>query len=184
MCNWHLLHMLEIDMCPKSLIMSQLERWRFLAKTSVCHSSKGKFFTNFSCMFLNPNNFFQLEFSNCSNLFEVRNLQVQVKSFCYQKLIWPFTVWINCSSDREKLLKFVAEGREFANLLRSFFLTVGQTNFGNKILLFNFKFCLSLPWVFYPCLCIYKKRNFFAFDMKDIKQPKRTNLISITLCQT
>ena len=80
---------------------------------------KTMFFSNFSCMFLNPNNFFQLEFSNCSNLFEVRNLQVQVKSFCYQKLIWPFTVWINCSSDREKLLKFVAEGRESVNVLRS-----------------------------------------------------------------
>jgi hypothetical protein len=29
--------------------------------------------------------------------------------FCYQ----------NCSSDREKLLKFEAEGREFAKILRS-----------------------------------------------------------------
>ena len=42
----------------------------------------------------------------------------------------------NCSSDGEKLLKFEAEGREFANFLRSleqFFLTAGQNNFGNKI---------------------------------------------------
>ena len=43
----------------------------------------------------------------------------------------------NCSSDYwEKLLKFEAEGREFAKILRSleqFFLTVGQNNFGNKI---------------------------------------------------
>ena len=40
------------------------------------------------------------------------------------------------SSDREKLLKFEAEGREFAKFLRSleqFFLTVGQNNFGNKL---------------------------------------------------
>ena len=30
----------------------------------------------------------------------MRNLQEQVKkAFCYQKLFWPFTVWINCSSD-------------------------------------------------------------------------------------
>ena len=39
----------------------------------------------------------------------------------------------NCSSDREKLLKFVAEGREFAKFLRSleqFIQTVkGQNNF-------------------------------------------------------
>ena len=38
----------------------------------------------------------------------------------------------NCSSDREKLLKFEAEGREFANILRSleqFVRTVkGQNN--------------------------------------------------------
>ena len=43
----------------------------------------------------------------------------------------------NCSSDREKLLKFEAEGREFANILRSleqFIQTVkGQNNFSNKI---------------------------------------------------
>ena len=34
------------------------------------------------------------------------------------KLFWP-TVRKNCSSDREKLLKFEAEGREFAKHLRS-----------------------------------------------------------------
>ena len=41
--------------------------------------------------------------------------------------------WKNCSSDREKLLKFEAEGREFENFLRSlekFIQTVkGQNNF-------------------------------------------------------
>ena len=48
------------------------------------------------------------------------------------KLFWP-TVRKNCSSDQEKLLKFEAEGREFANILRSleqFIQTVkGQNNF-------------------------------------------------------
>ena len=34
------------------------------------------------------------------------------------KLFWP-TVRKNCSGAREKLLKFEAEGREFANFLRS-----------------------------------------------------------------
>ena len=42
----------------------------------------------------------------------------------------------NC--DREKLLKFEAEGREFSknfidHSLEHFFLTVGQNNFDNKI---------------------------------------------------
>ena len=43
------------------------------------------YFSNFFCMFLNPNNFFQFE-TNCSNLLDMRNLQEQVKkAFCYQK---------------------------------------------------------------------------------------------------
>ena len=48
------------------------------------------------------------------------------------KLFWP-TVRKNCSSDREKLLEFEAEGREFATFLRSLeqFLQAvqGQYNF-------------------------------------------------------
>ena len=48
-----------------------------------------------------------------------------------QKLYRP-TVRKHCSSDREKLLKFQAEGREFAKFLRSqeqFVITVkGQNN--------------------------------------------------------
>ena len=48
------------------------------------------------------------------------------------KLFWP-TVRKNCSSDRENFLKFEAEGREFAKILRSleqFIQTVkGQNNF-------------------------------------------------------
>ena len=38
--------------------------------------------------------------SNCSNSLDMRNLQEQdKKAFCYQKLFWPFTFWLNCSSD-------------------------------------------------------------------------------------
>ena len=43
---------------------------------------------------------------NCSNLLDMRNLQEQVKkAFCYQKLFWPFTVWINCSSNLQNFAK-------------------------------------------------------------------------------
>ena len=57
----------------------------------------------FSCMFLNPNIFFSNLNSNCSNLSDMTNLQEQVKkTLCYKKLLWPFTVWINCSSDLKK----------------------------------------------------------------------------------
>ena len=67
----------------------------------------------------------------------MRNLQEQViKVFCYQKLFWPFTVIINCSSD----LKIFANSwplasnfKRFSRSLEQFFLTVGQNNFGNKI---------------------------------------------------
>ena len=54
------------------------------------------------------------------------------------KLFWP-TVRKNCSSDWEKLLKFEAEGWEFAKLLRSleqFIQTVQwkvRTMFGNRM---------------------------------------------------
>ena len=45
---------------------------------------------------------------NCSNSLGLRNLQEQVKkALCYQKLFWPFTVWINCSCD----LKFFENSR-------------------------------------------------------------------------
>ena len=79
--------------------------------------------------------------SNCSNLLDTRNLQEQVKkAFCYQKLFWPFTVWITCSSD----LKIFANSRpsasnfkSFSQSLEFFFLTVGQNNFGNKIPFFQ-----------------------------------------------
>ena len=52
----------------------------------------------------------------------------------------------NCSSDREKLFKFEAEGREFANFLRSLEQLIrpvkGQTNFRNRI------FFLTFSWGF------------------------------------
>ena len=46
----------------------------------------GQVFSNFSCMFLNPKIFSNLN-SNCSNSLDRRNLQEQVKkAFCSQKL--------------------------------------------------------------------------------------------------
>ena len=75
--------------------------------------------------------------SNCSNLIDMRNLQEQVKkAFCYQKLFWPFTVWINCSSDLKNFANSrpsASNFKSFSGSLEQFFLTVGQNNFGNKI---------------------------------------------------
>jgi hypothetical protein len=56
----------------------------------------------------------------------------RVNGILQSKLFWP-TVRKKCSSDREKLLKFEAEGQEFAKILRSlekFIQTVkGRNNF-------------------------------------------------------
>ena len=75
--------------------------------------------------------------SNCSNLSDLRNLQEQVtKAFCYQRLFWPFTVWINCSSDLKKIEKSrpsASNFKSFSRSLEQFFLTVGQHNFRTKI---------------------------------------------------
>ena len=87
-------------------------------------------------MFLNPNIFSNLN-SNCSNLSGMRNLQKQVKkAFCYQKLFWPFTVWINCSSDLKKFANSQSSSSNFKSFspsIEQFFLTVGQNNVENKI---------------------------------------------------
>ena len=48
----------------------------------------------------------------------MENLKMKRYGILLPKLIRP-TVRKNCSSDREKLLKFEAEGREFAKFLRS-----------------------------------------------------------------
>ena len=78
---------------------------------------------------------------NCSIFWDLRNLQEQVKkAFCYQKLFWPFTVWINCSSDLknfENSRLSASNFKSFSRSLEQFFLTVGQNNFGNKIPLLN-----------------------------------------------
>ena len=106
------------------------------------------FFSNLNCNY-------DLSY-NCSKFLDVRNLKEQVKkAICYQKLFWPFTVWINCSSD----LKIFANSRpsasnfvSFSQSLEQFFFTVGQNNFGNKIpfsiffyqqdrIYFDFKVC-------------------------------------------
>ena len=75
------------------------------------------FFPKFSCMFLNPNNFFQFEFLFVKNhqILETSRNKLK-KPFCYQKLFWPFTIWINCSRD----LKNFANSQPSASNFKSF----------------------------------------------------------------
>ena len=65
---------------------------------------------------------------------DLRHLQEQVKkSFCDQKLFWPFTVWINWSSDPKKFSNSrpsASNFKSFSRSLEQFIQTVkGQNNF-------------------------------------------------------
>ena len=88
----------------------------------------------------------------------LRNLQEQVKkAFCYQKLFWSFTVWINCSSD----LKIFASSQPSASNYKSYSLTLkqffshSQNNFGNKIPFFSHQSC--------PCVLRFTKVFFCKY---------------------
>ena len=103
--------------------------WNIIKKLSnnlfLCKDIKSmkKYFLTFPACFSIPIIFSNLK-SNCSYLSNLRNLQEQFKKeFCYQRCFWPFTVWINCSSDL----------KSFSRSLEQFFLTVGQNNFDKKI---------------------------------------------------
>ena len=122
---------------------------------------------NFSCRFLNPNIFSNSNY-NCSNFLDLRNLQEQVKKeFCHQKLVWPFTVWINCSSDlkifensRSSALNF----KSFSRSLELFFLTVDQNNFGNIIPFWDLFYYLphDVFFIRIVTLCSYNTLNILS----------------------
>ena len=104
--------------------------------TILCMYKKKRFFFYFSCMFLNPNMFSNLNY-NYSNLLDMKNLQEQVKkAFCYHQLFWTFTIWINCSADLKIFVNSQPSASNFKSFSRSlhqFFLAVGQNDFCNKI---------------------------------------------------
>ena len=57
-------------------------------------------------------------------------------------MFWPFTVYINCSSDLKNFANSRASASNFKNVsqsLEQFFLTVGQNNFCNKIPFLGFQ---------------------------------------------
>ena len=116
-------------------------------------------FSNFSCRFLNPNNFFQFQlwlFWYIISKLVRYHQQQDKKVFCYQKLVWPFTAWINCSSDFKKFANSLPSAlnfKKFSRSLEQFFFTVGQNNFGNKIPLFNVLYDFySIFYLFYKDL--------------------------------
>ena len=73
------------------------------------------------------------------NQFFKISLSFSVLNYCtgffYFVTLWPFTVWINCSSDLTNLENYQPSAwnfKSFSQSLEQFFLTVGQNNFGNK----------------------------------------------------
>ena len=102
----------------------------------ICRNHRQQFFLTFLACFSIPIIFSNLN-QDFSNFLDMRNLQEQVKkAFFYQKLFWPFTVWINCSSDLKHFTNSqpsVLNFKSFSRSLEQNFLTVGQNNFGNNI---------------------------------------------------
>ena len=104
-------------------------------------------FLTFPADFWIPLFFFNLNHT-CSIFWDLRNLQEQVKkAFCYQKLLWPFTVRINSSSDLNRFWK--SSAFSFSWSLEQFFLTVGQNNFWKQNTIYDFLFKLFFLFPFH-----------------------------------
>ena len=120
--------------CYKSTINGPFSAW-------ACSNTAYWFFwqklvLNIRIRFLRQNFSWQVTFEInlvAANLIWSRDFKIYLagNGILLPKLFWP-TVRKNCSSDREKLLKFEAEGRESAKFVRSleqFIETVkGQNN--------------------------------------------------------
>ena len=86
-------------------------------------------FLSFPACFWIPIIFSNLN-SNCSDLLDLRNLQEQVKkALCYQTLLLPFTVWVNCSSDIKNFANSWPSGFFFRiTLIPETFVDIFTTN--------------------------------------------------------
>ena len=103
-----------MPICKQKLAYSKVRQFVVACRLKMC---KTNVFVTFPACFLIPTIFSNFSF-NCSNLLDIRNLQEQVKkAFCYQKLFWPFTSWMNCSID----LKNFANSRPLASNFKRFF---------------------------------------------------------------
>ena len=117
---------------------SQLSSWKRKQTFHKFWNNK-KFFSNISCMFLNPNNFSNMK-SNCSDLLDMRKLQEQDKKvFCSKKFFC--TVWINCYSDLKNFANSLPSALNFKSFSRSleyFFSHSRLKQFWYKIPVFFF----------------------------------------------
>ena len=86
----------------------------FIKMVCALFCAKGPYFFRQNIQFTAYNN--DVKFAH--NLFCSLDISQKYIGILLPKLFWP-TVRKNCSIDRGKLLKFKAEGREFAKFLRS-----------------------------------------------------------------
>ena len=106
-------------------------------------------------------------------------------SILLPKLFWP-TVRKNCFSDREKLLKFEAEGQEFAKFLRSLEQFI-QTSKG----LYNFcplshllsccVICLFLSFCHILQFFLTNFVFYFFYNIWDFQNPEKRSFLSFNV---
>ena len=78
------------------------------------------YFLTFPACFWIPIIFSNFDY-NCSNFIDMRKLQEEVKkALGYQKLFWPSSIWMNCSSDL-KNFAFSIEFQKFFSITRTIF---------------------------------------------------------------
>ena len=119
------------------------------------------YFLNFSCRFLNPNYFSNLNY-NCwiVKFLDLTNLQEQVK----KALFWPFTVWKKFSSVLKNITNFRPTASNFESFSRSLELL-----FHSKSEQFckqnNISICseFRLEWVEKWLTYITKENTIFAY---------------------
>ena len=78
-----------------------------------------------------------IKLHNCQNASHSRNC------ILFWKLFWP-AVRKNCSGDREKRLKFEAEGQEFSKLLRSLEQFIQRVKYENNFFVTEYFFNLFM----------------------------------------
>ena len=111
-----------------------------LQKSSIKEFFPVTWFSLFSYIFLNPKIWI------LKRIRSEKPSEISYRSILLQKLFWPFTVPIGKLFHRSSDLKNVSNSwpsasnfKSFSWLLKHFFLTDGQNNFGNKIPLLSLK---------------------------------------------
>ena len=121
------------------------------------------FITTHQCifyLFLCVSNSHLFLISNCSDVLDLRSRN-NLKNILFQKLFWPFTVWIDCSTD----LKIFANSRPSVSNI-NFFSRRRLKQFWDKIPLNNWQpeknYCPSMSFICRLRFCAFEN-SWYAF---------------------